>query len=354
MWKSRAQVVESCLKVRRADCVTNAPVPQGTTALSTPPFVRAGYGCRNNTTVLSRPEAAGWAPLVCAGLLTTSLRGLWVSGLLPPGNGGTNEGAATQKPTVRHKGAATQKPTSVRRNSRSNLGARGGDPRTLASWRHLFSASCRGNCLRYCYKFQADTLRDGMSLVFAGTGTRFPGVRLLALPALRNRPWPLRRSRGGGNGRPLLPSFVRHSMCGRADLAALGLKPGPSGERGRKSSLLQDMLVTGRPTCTTGGRSSRELTGNDPRTDRSRSTHKDGRPFWAGIPGSTQWYCRTIGYAVGSHRLSVSSSFLFVLFGHFFVFRGPGAGASGHTGSLPGCAEQSVLCPGGGKVGNQV
>ena len=126
MWKSRAQVAESCLKVRRVDCVTNAPVPQGTTALSTPPFVRAGYGCRNNTTVLSRPEAAGWAPLVCAGPLTTSLRGLWVSGLLPPGNGGTNEGAATQKPTVRHKGAATQKPTSERR--------------TLASWRHCFSA----------------------------------------------------------------------------------------------------------------------------------------------------------------------------------------------------------------------
>ena len=37
-----------------------------------------------------RPEAVGWAPLVCAGPLTTSLRGLWVSGLLPPGNGGTS------------------------------------------------------------------------------------------------------------------------------------------------------------------------------------------------------------------------------------------------------------------------
>ena len=34
-----------------------------------------------------------------AGPLTTSLWGLWVSGLLPPGNGGTNEGAATQEPT---------------------------------------------------------------------------------------------------------------------------------------------------------------------------------------------------------------------------------------------------------------
>ena len=73
--------------------------PQGTTALSTPPFVRAEYDCRNNNTSLRRPEAVGWAPSVLAGPLTTSLRGLWVSGLLPPGNGGTNEGAATLKPT---------------------------------------------------------------------------------------------------------------------------------------------------------------------------------------------------------------------------------------------------------------
>ena len=51
-WKSRAQVAEICLEVRRVVCVTNAPVPQGTTALTTPPFVRAGYDCRNNTTVL--------------------------------------------------------------------------------------------------------------------------------------------------------------------------------------------------------------------------------------------------------------------------------------------------------------
>ena len=80
MLKSRAQVAESCLKVRRVDCVTNAPVPQGTTALSTPPFVRAGYGCRNNTTVLSRPEAAGWGtPRVCrpADYLPSGTVGQW-------------------------------------------------------------------------------------------------------------------------------------------------------------------------------------------------------------------------------------------------------------------------------------
>ena len=52
-WKSRAQVVRELPQV-----------PQGTTASTTPPFVRAGYDCRNNTTVLRRPEAAGWAPLV--------------------------------------------------------------------------------------------------------------------------------------------------------------------------------------------------------------------------------------------------------------------------------------------------
>ena len=52
-WKSRAQVVREL-----------PPSPQGTTALTTPPFVRAGYDCQNNTTVRRRPEAVGWAPLV--------------------------------------------------------------------------------------------------------------------------------------------------------------------------------------------------------------------------------------------------------------------------------------------------
>ena len=59
--------------------------------------------------------------------------------------------------------------------------------------------------------------------------------------------------------RPLTGSLFLSSFWCR-------LKPCPSGERGRKSSLLQDMLDTGRPTRTTGGRSSRGLTGNDPRT----------------------------------------------------------------------------------------
>ena len=39
-------------------------------------------------------------------------------------------------------------------------------------------------------------------------------------------------------------------------------------------------------------------------------------------------------------------------FDQFGGFRGPEVASSGHTGSLPGCVEQGVLCPGGGKVGN--
>ena len=182
------------------DCVINATVREGRVWLPKQ---------HHRLDVAQKPW--GGHPSCDAGPLTTSLRGLWVSDLLPPGNGGTNEGAATQKPTVRHNGAATPKPTSERRNSRSNLGARERDPRTLASWRHCFSASCRGNCLRYGDKFQAVALRNGMSLVgfrnwtigqwyelisscplyvcgFAGTGTRFPGVRLLTLPVSTQTP----------------------------------------------------------------------------------------------------------------------------------------------------------------------
>ena len=35
-------------------------------------------------------------------------------------------------------------------------------------------------------------------------GTRFPGVRLLALAVSGKYPWPLRRTMGDGNGRPLV------------------------------------------------------------------------------------------------------------------------------------------------------
>ena len=107
--------------------------------------------------------------------------------------------------------------------------------------------------------------------------------------------------------RPLTGSLFLSSFWCR-------LKPGPSGERGRQSSLLQDMLVSGRPTCTTGGRSSRELTGNDPRTDRSLLTHKDGRPFLAGVParypGRRPWTLATLIGRTTVRSVIVSSSFL--------------------------------------------
>ena len=62
--KSRAQVARELPPSPQGRLVTNAPVPQGTTASTTPPFVRARYDCQNNTTVWRRPEAVGWAPLV--------------------------------------------------------------------------------------------------------------------------------------------------------------------------------------------------------------------------------------------------------------------------------------------------
>ena len=73
------------------DCVNNATVCEGRRPKNRPfdsdPGLASRRGCVL-TAIASRPEAVGWAPSVCAGPLTTSLRGLWVSGLLPPGNGG--------------------------------------------------------------------------------------------------------------------------------------------------------------------------------------------------------------------------------------------------------------------------
>ena len=138
----------------------------------------AGYACVINATVR---EGRVWLPKQHHRLESPRNRGVGTprvcrpADYLPPGTVGQwppatgqwwNERSGGDPKTVRAtQGTATQKPTSVRRNSRSNLGARGGDPRTLASWRHLFSASCRGNFLHYSDKFQADTLRDGMSLI---------------------------------------------------------------------------------------------------------------------------------------------------------------------------------------------
>ena len=82
-----------------------------------------------------------WAPSVMAGPLTTSLRGLWVSGFLPPGNGGPSIRAATQEPTMRFRGrlgpqAGNPKRSRLnchtKRYSRTSVGVapRGGDPKT--------------------------------------------------------------------------------------------------------------------------------------------------------------------------------------------------------------------------------
>ena len=137
------------------DCVNNATVPQG--RLRHQRARSAGYDCVNNATVPQgrlrnqrnvAQKPWGGPPSCDPAPLTTSLRGLWVSG-----NAGTGQWLLRTKgrrpknrPSDKKKGAATQKPTYERRNSLCNLGARGGDPRTPASWRHLLSTSCRGNC----------------------------------------------------------------------------------------------------------------------------------------------------------------------------------------------------------------
>ena len=358
--------------------------------------------------------------------LTTSIRGLWVSGLLPPGNGG-NE---------RRSGDPKNRPSDTKGRRPKNRPAKGGTleatwmrgegtPRTLASWRHLFSASCRGNCLRFSDKFQADTLRDGMSLVgfrnlsiapffpvrvtylvdhacCTGTGTRFLEFVYWLSLLYTNAPGLF-----GGRGEMAMAVPRCHSSFGTACAFGLTwrpltgslylssfwcrLKPGPSGERGRKSGLLQDMLVTGLgPTSVrVDGRVQawtrlaldsfkfsnpvwRATGHNEPVDGRVQTWTRHGRAIiprtdgqrpkdrsvtidpqgWETVFGRypRQYAVVLTYYWVRGRVTSLVGLFVFpfVLFGHFFVFRGPGAGASGHTGSLPGCAERGVLCPGGG------
>ena len=62
------------------------------------------------------------------------------------------------------------------------------------------------------------------------------------------------------------------------------------------------------------------------------------------------WYCTSRRPAGWAFRAEVRG----VRYVHFYVFWGPGVYSSGHTGSLPGCAEQGVLFPGGAKVKVQV
>ena len=102
-----------------------------------------------------------------AGPLTTSLRGLWVSGL-QPGNGGINKGAATPKPTTCQKGADSELPGWQPKETASQLPQERGTLETawVASLHEregvcegegtkdpgdtapLAAAACRGNCWR--------------------------------------------------------------------------------------------------------------------------------------------------------------------------------------------------------------
>ena len=58
----------------------------------------------SSTPLLLTPRCRGVDTLCVAGPLATSLRGLWVSGLLPPDSGGPYQSAATLEPSVRRRG----------------------------------------------------------------------------------------------------------------------------------------------------------------------------------------------------------------------------------------------------------
>ena len=104
----------------------------------------AGYDCQNNTTVRRRPEAVGWAPLVCSGTTDYLLRDCGSVGTPAPGNGGTNEGAATQKPSVRQRGG-DPKTDQQKEELSKQLGCEGKGPENPGFVAPLTSTSCRGN-----------------------------------------------------------------------------------------------------------------------------------------------------------------------------------------------------------------
>ena len=100
-----------------------------------------------------------------------------------------------------------------------------------------------------------------------------------------------------------------------------------------------------------------------------RGVQVDGRGRGRHLLGVRQYAVVLTYYWVRSRVTSLVGLFVFpfvlafllgraelsgLRFGHFYVFWGPGAVALGHTGSLPGYAEQGLLFLEGGKVGNQV
>ena len=282
-------------------------------------------------------------------------------------------------------------------------------------WRHLFSASCRGNCLRYGYKFQADTPRDGMSLVGFRNWTIGPYIPVrVTYAVLRSRRVPCGPRQlyavsllyanapglfgGRGEMAMAVPCCLRGntacgsesrligSLCSVSVVISNGLQPslegvGPTNEPvdGRVQTWtrhVSDQLSASehrqdvhRNVCETIGYVQPTRMGNRFWQVSPRGVQVDGCGRGRHLLGVRQYAVVLTYYWVRSRVTSLVGLFVFpfvlefllcraelsgLRFGHFYVFRGPGADALGHTGSLPGCAEQGVLCPGGGKVDNQV
>ena len=183
---------------RRVVCVTNAPVPQGR--------------LRDQRNVAQKPW--GGPPSCDPAPLTTSLRGLWVSG-----NAGTG-----QWWNVRRGGDPKNRPSDTKGRRPKNRPAKGGTLEatwvrgegTREPWRRgatdflqvVAATACATvtsskptplgmGCLWSASGTGLLGSGTGLFLLvlivcgFAGTVTRFLAVRLLALPVLRKRPWPL-------------------------------------------------------------------------------------------------------------------------------------------------------------------
>ena len=103
-----------------------------------------------------------WAPSVCAGPLTTSLRGLWVGGLLPPCIGGTRRGGdpktdqVTQGELTHNSRAGNPKRTRPnfheKRYSRTSVGIapRGGAPKNPVYEGEVTQGPCRRGATDFC------------------------------------------------------------------------------------------------------------------------------------------------------------------------------------------------------------
>ena len=86
------------------------------------------------------------------------------------------------------------------------------DPRSLIFFYDVTDAGPASHRVRLWQGGRVSTYCRFRLLVLHFTGTSIPRVRLLGHPEVRKRPWPLRRSRGDGNGgrfvrSPCLPSW---------------------------------------------------------------------------------------------------------------------------------------------------